>query len=143
VLFEKIKQINHELAIIVRGGDIAVRPLPNLGSEPKALDLGGEGGSSIASGPGTVPAGNGGGEKVFVEEPCIFEPEDRGGGDYCGGGDDEGDVIGCGAGKRGERGVREQIVPRVIEKNSIEMGQDRLGLVVRPCEKTIEEGKLK
>jgi hypothetical protein len=36
-------------------------------------------------------------------------------------------VIGCGAGKRGESGVRKEIVPRVIEKNSVETGQDRLG----------------
>jgi hypothetical protein len=124
VFFKEIKQINHELAVIVRGGDIAVRPLPNLGSKSKALDLGGEGGSRITSGHGAVPAGNGGGEKVFVEEPSIFEPEDRGGGDYCGGGDDKGDVIGCGAGKRGESGVRKQIVPRVIEKK---LGRDGPG----------------
>jgi hypothetical protein len=39
VFFKKIKQINHEFAVIFGGGNIAVRPLPNLGREPKALDL--------------------------------------------------------------------------------------------------------
>jgi hypothetical protein len=119
-----------------------VRPLPNLGREPKVFDLGGEGSSSITSGHRAILARNGGGEKALVKEPSIFETEDRGGGDGCGGGDDKWDVIRCGAGERGESGVWEQIIPGMVEKNTVETRQDRLGLGVRPGEKTIKEGKL-
>jgi hypothetical protein len=72
-----LKQINHKMIVVIMGGNETVGFFPNLGGEAKMLHLGGEDSCCIVCGHGTVPVGDGCGEKIGIKQPRVFKTEKR------------------------------------------------------------------
>ena len=140
--FEKIKQANKESAVILKVRNKPVPFFPNLCGSPKVLNARSKVESGVAAGTPTVPVFQSGGEEGGIQEPCIFEPKVGSARDGGGGSDEEREVVRGGARERGERGVREGGVPRLIKQSPIQPGEDGSVPFVRPGVETIKEGEL-
>jgi hypothetical protein len=96
-----------------------VSPLPNLGSKTVPFYLSSNGSSSIRTRRYKSPGGDGGVEELRMKKPRVFEEETVRRRYGCGGGGEKWEVVGGGAGSRGEGGVGEGNVPFFIEEDAV------------------------
>jgi hypothetical protein len=116
---DHIQKSDNKTTIIIKTWNKPVPFFPNLSRRAVALDARSKIQCGVAGRPSRRPTSKGGGKEGGVEEPRVLKAEVRGVGDGCGGRNEEGVVIGGGAGKGGQRGVGENRVPVGVEKGPI------------------------
>jgi hypothetical protein len=119
-----------------------VGAFPDLGSVAERLEASSEISSSVNDGQRTVPGRKSRGEEKGVFQPRILEPKACRPGNFSGGSDEEGKMVGGGTREGGEGGVGKSQIPCLIEKGSVEAGEGGRFTFVRPSVQTIEQGQL-